>query len=295
MPEQFEDPIAEAKPKASLWRRVCAWTVIVGLYAAILGMVGFAVSLVRDSFKSGTAVGDRVFLLLGAAALLAIPFSVARVYVRTRWATGRWLMSKQERVQRLSQCAMRRPGARATPPWSWIQFAANWANYSAMESSLPLWRRATGWILLVAFAALVLAVSAFGVIAMGAGLDTIHSGGLMMVGIGALVLLIPGMIGWSLVRRFRRTGSIHVTQEELRQMSEQISEGQAREWQKPLREKILATVSVTAILAVWRSWMEYRHSRGHHQNWVTFGMWTLFAIYSTWNLFRKPKTSRPPI
>jgi len=204
MPGQSEDPIAALKPKAPLWKRVRAWTVILGLYAVILGMAGFAVTLIRHSFRSGAALEDRLFLLSGAVALLVPPISVAWVYLRTRWTTGRWLMKKQERVQKLSQCSTRRPAARQTPPWSWVRFAANWANYSAMESSLPLWQRAIGWSLLAVFAALMLSAIALSIIFMGAGFATIHSLGLVMVGFGALLLLIPGQVTWSCVGRFAR-------------------------------------------------------------------------------------------
>jgi hypothetical protein len=289
MPEQSEDLIVAAKPKAPLWKRVRAWTIILGLYAATLAMVVFAVTLVQHSFRSGTAIEDRLCLLLGAGMLLVLPVRVAWVYICSKWITGRWLVTKQKRDQTFSQCSTRRLVASQTPPWSWLRFAANWANYSAMESSLPLWQCVLGWTLLVAFAALLLFVIALGVIMMGAGIATIHTGGLVMVGFGALVLLIPGQVAWSYIGRYRTTGSIRTTQDELRQMSAQITEWRAREWRKPLRTKILSMVVITAIFSVWWIRVALRHSRHAHESWFNPALWTLFAIYAMWIQFRKPK------
>jgi hypothetical protein len=292
MPEQPEDPIVVAKPKAPLWKRVRAWTIILGSYAAILGMAVFAVTLVQHSFRSDSALEDRLLLLSGAVALV-LPVRVAWIYIRTKSTTGRWLMTKQKRDQTLSQCSTRRFVASQTPPWSWFWLAANWANYSAMESSLPLWQRALGWTFLVAFAALLLSVITFGVIMMGAGIVIIHSVGLVLVGFGALLLLIPGQVIRFYIDRYRTMGSIRTTQEELRQMSVQRTEWRAREWQKPLRTKILSTVVVAAVFSMWWIRVALHHSRHAHEDSFNPGVWTLFAIYAVWIQFRKPKAPQP--
>jgi hypothetical protein len=291
MPSQSENPIAVPKPKPPLWRRVRAWTVILSLYAVILGMAGLAVTLIRHSFRSGIALEDRLFLLSGTVALLVPPITLAWVYLRTRWTTGRWLTTNQERVQRLSQCSAQRSVARQAPPWSWVRFAANWANYSAMESSLPLWQRALGWSLLAVFATLMLSAIALSIIFMGAGFATIRSLGIVIVGCGALLLVIPGQVVWVCISRFRMTGSIRTTKEELQQMGAQSTEWQVREWQKPLRSKILTTAVVVAVLSAWWIRIGLHHSRHAHENWFNPGLWTLFAIYAIWIQFRKPKTS----
>jgi hypothetical protein len=95
MPEQSEDLIVAAKPKAPLWKRVCAWTIILGLYAATLAMVVFAVTLVQHSFRSGTAIEDRLCLLLGAGMLLGVP-SENGPY-RTLVLSGGWNPSVERR------------------------------------------------------------------------------------------------------------------------------------------------------------------------------------------------------
>ena len=293
MPEQPENPITEPKPKAPLWKRVRAWTVILGLYAVILGMAGFGVTLIRSNFRSGKALDDRLFLLLGGAALLIPLVRVAWVYLRSKWIKGRWLMTKQESAQLLSQCSARRFRASEIPPWSWIRFGVNWANYSAMEPKNPLWKRALGWTLLIAFVALMLLLTGFGVIFTVAGFATIASGGLVIIGFGALLFVVPIQATWSCIRRIRTMGSLRTPQEELRQMGVQTTEWQDRETQKPLRSKVVSTVIIAAILSGWWVRVTLHHPQHPHETWFNPALWTLFAIYAIRVQFRKPKNSPP--
>lgn len=293
MIEQPENPIAVPSLKAPLRKPVLAWASVFFLYAVTLGMAGFAITLIRHSFRSGIPFDDRVYLLTGAAVLLAFPVRVAWVYIRSKWTSGHWLMTKEESARMRSHCSTQRIGVTQTPPWSWIWFALNWANYSAREPNTSLWRRALGWALLAAFAAVIFAAAGLGIIFIGAGLDSIHSGGLVIVGIGAILLLIPILTAWFCILRKRRTGSLRSHQEDLQQMGVQQTEWQTKESQKPLKSKIVSTVIIVIILGGW--WMRetLNYSRHSHADWVNPGLWTLFGIYAIWIQFRKPKGSQP--
>jgi hypothetical protein len=188
-------------------------------------------------------------------------------------------------------------GSQSQPEYTfrdmWIYFAINWANYSAMERSLPLWRRTIGWILLAAFATFMLVLAGFGIIAIIAGITAIQSSGLGMVVFGVFLLLSPILVTWSCIRRLRTTGSLRTSKEELLQMGARITEWENGEGQKPLRSKIGSTVIMTAIVGLL--WMvTLRRSQHPHESWGSLsGLITLYTIYAIWIQFRKPKSFNP--
>ena len=295
MAELPEVPIAALRPKVALWKRVLAWSVLVGLYAASIGMAGFGVRLILHGLRPGIEVGDRLGLFSMAAGLLVFPVALVSVFVRTKLKSGRWAMSKKEAMQRHAQCAARRVGPMRTPPWSFILFAVHWSNFTARDERTPAWKRAVGWTLLVLFGATLLGMAAFGVIFIGAGLDTFLSLGWMMMVFGLMLWVVPVQAVRACLRRRRETGSLRTSEDELAQLSVQRTVWEFGESQKPLRSKVISTVLMAIVLGVfWMRSVVYptRHS---HPNWVTPGMWTLFAAYVVWVQFRKPKASRTEV
>jgi ABC-type multidrug transport system fused ATPase/permease subunit len=294
MPEQPENPFSEPRPAAPLWKRVRALALIVFLYAITVAMAGAAIALIIRIFRPGTPPEDRLTFLMIAPALLVIPGGVAWKYLRTKWTTGRWFMTREKSAQVLVQCSTQKFSSTQAPPWGWILFAVHWANYAARDPDAPLAKRVLGWTMLVLVIAALLGVTGLGVIFIGAGIDTIHSVGPIMVIVGALILLFPALAARSLRRRVRSTGSWRTSQDELGQMVAQRNEWRIRENRKSLRAKIISTVITVAIITVW--WMReaMRHARHEHYDWFNPTLWTVFAIYAIWIQFRKPKSSAPP-
>jgi hypothetical protein len=293
MLDQSENPFSEPRPAAPQWTRVRARTLIVFIYAVLLTMAGAAVALIIRIFQPSKTPDERLGFLLVAAALLLIPGRVAWTYVRTKWTTGHWFMTREKSAQVLAQCSTQRFSSSQAPPWGWILFAVHWANYSARDAKAPLPKRALGWTLLILFIAALLGLTGLGVIFIGAGIGTIHSLGLIMVFVGALILLFPALAARSLRRRVRRTGSWRTSQDELRQMAAQRNEWRVRESQKPLRTKIISTVIMVAIITVWWVKEAMRHARHAHYDWFNPALWTVFALYAIWIQFREPKSSPP--
>src|SRR5580693_7976315 len=109
----------------------------------------------------------------------------------------------------------RRGRGMIAPPGLWVSLAVHWANYCARESSVTIWKRSLGWLLLVLSAAFLLGAGALGVIFIGAGIGTIDSGGIVMIFFGAVLFVLPGFAVWSCVRRWRSTGSLRTSLQEL--------------------------------------------------------------------------------
>src|SRR5580698_134238 len=100
------------------------------------------------------------------------------------------------------------------PPGLWVPLGVHWPNYYARESSVVIWKRLLAWTLLVLAVALLLGITAFGVICIGAGLGTIDSGGIVMIFMGALLLVLPGSAVWFCVSRWRANGSLRTSPQE---------------------------------------------------------------------------------
>ncbi len=276
-------------PKATLRKRVLAWTLVLTLYAIVAGMAIGAVVLIRFAFKSGTSLDGRLIDLSSAAFLLILPVRLSWIYFHKRWTTGRWLMTKEERAQQLSQCATRRNRPIQAPPYSWIRRASLWASYSAMETASPFWRRALGWTVLILFIAAQLGFAALGVIFIGAAFaDGPVLLRFVLIALGGLMLLLPIQAMRSSILRRRTTGTWVVSREELQQLDAQRTEWRVRESQRPLSSKIISIVIMAVLLTGWWIRVTVHHS---HQNWLNPAIWTVFAIYAIWVQFRKPKNS----
>ena len=176
-----------------------------------------------------------------------------------------------------------------TPPWSWVMYAVKWSVFSAMEPAAPIWQRVAGWALLVIFVALLLGITGMGVVFIGAGLGTMGSGGLIMVGFGALLFVFPAQAVRWCVRRKRMTGSLRVSREELGRMRAQSAAWRAAERQKPLGSKIVTTAVIVVLLSGWWLRVALRHAQHPHDDWFNPAMWTLVGIYLVWDQFRRPK------
>ena len=159
-----------------------------------------------------------------------------------------------------------------------------------MEPARPPWQRAAGWAVLAIYAITMLALTALGVICFGAGVATLATGGLMIAGLGLVILIFPAVAVRSLIRGIR-AGKVGATREELDQMRAQQSVWRAREWQKPLRSKLLSTVLVLAFYSLWWLRVTVHHKQHPHESWLTPAMWTPVLIYSIYSQFRKPKST----
>jgi hypothetical protein len=291
------DPSGASKPKAPLWKRVRAWTIIVALYAIFLGMAAGAVPLLRSVFRPGVPVEDRLLHLVWAVGLLTPLGIVLRYFVRVRLKTGLWRgtpeQRKQEREQRRAQCSPA-TGCAARKN-TWTRYVVRWASYAAMDRTRPMPQRVAGWAVLVLYVVAVLAFVALGVICLGAAFADNNSitATLVFIGFGIAVLLWPALAVISLVRGVR-AGKLGATREEIEQMQAQRSVQRQRDWQKPLRSKIINTTVSCAIYALWWLRVTVHHAQHPHESWVTPAMTTPFLIYSIWIQFRRPKSAAPP-
>jgi hypothetical protein len=287
-----DTPDIPPKTPAPLWKRIRAWTIIVLLYAAIAAMAVYGCVVLYRAFKPGLPLDDRFAHIFAAAALLLIPAFLIRVFLRNKWTTGRWFPPRSQ-TSYASQCSINRSRTTQSPPWSWFGYAADWANHSAFNAALPLWRRIAGWTLLIAFAAILLACTGVSILFIGAGLDTVRTGGLIMIFFGLVLLLYPILAARSYFRRWRNTGTVLIPLSELEQARARQSQSFERERQKPLRTKIISTIIALIGLTYWWFRETLFHTRHPHESWVTPAMWTVFFAYATWNQFRKPKNPSP--
>ena len=195
--------------------------------------------------------------LLWAAGLLAPLGFVVRYFVRVRLKTGRWRgtleQRQQDRAQRLATCSTVRGkrvcAANQTSP---IGYAVKWASYAAFAPEYTAWQRAAAWLVLAGYTLGLLALTALGVVMIGAGLGTWSTGGLLILGLGFAALIWPAVAVVRLVRGLRE-GKVGTTREELDELRAQRSAWAARERQKPLRSKLIGTAVMVAVYALW--WM----------------------------------------
>ncbi len=300
-PDQFRsdhDPAiagsatAPAKPKPTLWRRIRAWAIILSLYAVILGMAAGGILLLRPSFHSSIPWDERLVLALGLLAPLAW---IIWFFLKKRWQTGRWSESPEQREQRRAQCRANgtcRPGR--TRPQSWARSLLHWAGYTAFEPSCTAWQRIAGWTVLAGYALYLLALTAIGVICIGASFadsNTLHAC-LLFIGLGLLLFLIPGMAVRAFIRRIS-AGQVRVSREEMEQVRTQRAAWRVRESQKPLRSKMFTVLFIVAAYGWWWLRVTLFHAQHPHESWVTPAIYTPFALYLIWSQFRRPKASSP--
>jgi len=286
------------RPEPPLWRRILAWTILNALYAGVLGLVWAGFLFIRHALRPGIHVDDRVYYGMAGAGLLFLPVRVGWIFLDTKLSTGRWLKTKEAAAEQRAQCsAQRRAGSLPAP--SWILFAANWASYAATNPGVPLWKRILGWGLLILVVACVLGLAAASVICLVAGVATILTGGYIMILIGLALLLFPALVVWPFIRRKRETGSWCASLMDVQEMSALMATRrdriQARESQKPLRNKLISTAIALGVMMFWWVRVTLYHSRHPHESWVTPAMYTPFALYAIVIQFREPKQSNPEI
>jgi hypothetical protein len=292
------DPTGAPKCKPPLWKRARAWTIIVLIYAIILGMAAGAVPLLRSVFRSGVAPDDRLMHLVWAAMLLAPLGFMVRYFVRVRLKTGRWRgtpeQRQQDRAQRLAKCSIESKGKRvcAANQNSLETYAVKWASYTAFAPEGTPWQRTAAWLVLAAYTLAVLAIAAIGIISFGAAFDNSNTvtATLLFIGLGLACLIWPGIVARRLVRGIR-AGKVGTTREELDELRAQRAAWATRESQKPLRTKVMTTVFAAAVYGLW--WMRVTVHRAQHprESWVTPAILTPFLFYSIWVQFRRPRGS----
>ena len=294
------DPLGVPTRKAPLWKRgrVRVWTILILLYAIILGMAAGAVPLLRSVFRPGIALDDRLMHLLWAAGLLAPLAYTVRYFVRVRLKTGRWRgtpeQRQQERQQRLAQYYPSK-GKRvcAAKQTSLVTYAIKWASCSAFDPACTTGQRAVAWLVLTGYTVALLGIAAFGVICFGAAFDNnTITATLAILALGVTALLWPGAVAWRMIRGLR-AGKVGTTREELDQLRAQRSDWRMRESQKPLRTKLLTTVFLVVIYGLWWMRVTVHHAQHPHESWVTPAIWTPALIYSIWVQFRRPKNAPP--
>lgn len=287
-------PSDPQKPKAPLWKRVRAWTIIVCLYAVLLGMVWFAVILLAAVIKPGVVWDDRAYKLLEAGALLLIPGKVAWVFIKRRLITGNWLvMTEEEKARNAAQRMARQRGttqgvACGIRRQSWIKSALSWAGYMALKQRAGLWKRTLAWTVIVLYAAYVLAWIGFGLLCIGASFadDNTARQQFLWILLGLAFLIYPALVIRSYLRRIQATGNLLVSKEEFESGAAQRVEVQNRRRGMPLRNKVISyAIGVVVLGLMWMRATVY-HSRHPHESWVTPAFLTIPLLYSIWRDFQ---------
>ena len=291
-------PPATPKPKPALWKRVLAWTFIVGMYALLLGMLWFAISLFSSAIKPGVPWEDRLYKLLEAGALLVIPAKVAWTFIKRKLATGSWLrMTEQEKARIAArrsarQCGTTKANACRQASQSLILFVFSWAGYMAWNENAAPWKRALAWTVIVLH---VLSGIALGLLFIGGsfadGLTPRQH--LLWILTGLACSVYPAIVIRSYLRRFQTTGTLRVSREEFESVTAQRREAQNKQRQIPLRSKIVSyAIGAAALGLMWVRATVY-HSRHPHESWVTPAFFTIPLLYSIWKDFAKPRTIQP--
>jgi hypothetical protein len=283
-------PLATQNPRSPRCRTRAQVLATLLLFCVVfVGMAVGGAFAVRSALRPGRAWDDRLYTLAIAATLFAPLSIVGWPFLRRKWKLGRWGVTKEEGRQALTQCSTSTCAAKQTP---WITYIVKWASYAALAPERTPLQRVAAWLVLAIYAIALLALTALGVIFIGAGVGTLATGGLVMAGLGLVILIFPAMAVRSLIRgiRARKVGA---TREELDQMRAQQSAWHAREWQKPLRSKLISTVPTLAFYSLWWLRVTLHHTQHPHESWVGPAMFTPVLIYSLYSQFRKPKPATP--
>jgi hypothetical protein len=291
------DPTGAAKPKPPLGKRIRAYATLIAIYAAILGMAVAAIPLLRSVLRPGIPIEDRVLHLVWAAGLLLPLGFVLRYFVRVRLKTGRWRGTpehrKQEREQRRATCSPTQ--GCSTRKSGWSQYAVKWATCSAMDRKLPMTHRIAACVVLAVYVIAMLAFVAIGLICifMAFGVLDHPASFLILLVAGIATLFLPGSALVKLVRGIR-AGKVGASREDLEQVRAQRSARHQREWQKPLRSKIIGTAFSSAIVVLWWMRVTIHRAQHPHESWVGPAIATAPLLYSIWIQFRRPKSPPTP-
>ena len=250
-------------------------------------LVSAAVVLVRAALRIGRPLGDVLFYVLGAATLVALPVMFASKLLLRRWRTGRWMLTSPETLERLARGSTRPRGWRQASPWTWARFAFAWAGFVAFDRRSARWKRASGWMLLAAYAAVLAMFTWFSLLCIGAGVSTVASGGYLLLLLGAGLLVWPGLTVRGLIRRMR-AGGLGVSGAEIARMRADRSAWLRRERERPLHTKIAAAVFLLSIYSLWWIRVTLHHAEHPHESRLTPVLWTPFVLYSIWTQFSRP-------
>jgi hypothetical protein len=284
--------------KVALWKRVRAWTVVVVLYALLLGMVWLAVTLLSSAIRPGVALDDRMFKLLGAGVFLVLPVKVAWAFIKRKRSTGGWfVMTEQEKARNAAlrsagQCGTTTQGTACGGHYqSWITFASCWAGYFAWKQNAGLWKRTLAWTLIVLHAACVLSLMGFGIVCIGASSADGVRQPLVLILVGLAFFGISALAMWPSISRFHATGSLRVSEEEFQSAAAQRATVENKQRQRPLRNKIISYAIAAVVMGLWWARTTVYHSRHPHEFWTTPAFFTIFLVYSAWRDFSKPAKS----
>lgn len=293
MPQDGFEASATQRPKPPLSRRVRGWSLILLICGGVLGLTYGGFHFLLRTFQPHASLDDRIYDAFLAFALLALPARVFWVMLGTRLSTGRWTKSPQERRQRAAQCAAKRPGTARPSAWTLTLYCLKWANFTARQPEFPPGRRLTARAVLLLALLGYIAACLFPLIGVGAALD--DSNTRVATAIFSLMALLSAILPWWLTRsllRYKRTHPFMQTPpEELEQIRARHTQWHIQESRKPLRDKIIATVTTLAIFTFWWLRATVLHPNRHHDSWITPAIYTPFALYTVLIQFRKPKVS----
>lgn len=273
------------------WRRVRAWAMVCILYGFVLALAAASFVVLRHAFAPDLDITDRLYRLFGAAALLAFPALVAFYLIRARLTAGRWSVPREQTLQRVAQCAERPQGRVRPQQRSLVLFVLHWANLAVRDPQSHLFKGLIGVLVLIAYAAALLAVCALSLILVGAGIATFASFGWMMILFGLILLIIPAQFIAATVHRYRSHGDLRSSQDDLAGILAARSLWSRQQRQQSLRSRLISTAVFLAVLTIFWLRVTVYHSRHPHESWVTPLFWTLFGLYLIWNQFRRPKSS----
>jgi len=299
MPDEPIDQPTTSRPKAALWKRARAWALILLICSVVLGLACGGFYFLLHAFRPGVFLGDRIYDTAIALGLFAVPARIFWTSLGTRLSTGRWTRTPQERRERVAQCAAKRSTTRprvAQPSWwTWLVYSLKWANYTAREPEISRARLFAARAVLLLGLLGYLATCLFPLVCVGAAFadDNTRTATVLFLAMAALCALLPWWLTRSLLR-YRSTHPFMRTQpEELEEIGARHTQWHIQENQKPLRSKIISTVTILAAYGYW--WVRATSYRSHHANdsRITPAMWTPFMIYGIFVQFRKPKLSQP--
>ena len=293
-----DEPIdlpAAPRPKAALSKRVRVWALFLLIYSVVLGLAYGGIRFLVHAFRPSAFLGDRIYDVAIACGLLALPARIFWTMLGTRLSTGRWTRTPQERRERMSQCAAKRTstGPRIAQPslWTWLMYCLKWANYTAREPETPTGRRFAARVVLLVGLLGYLAACLLPLIGVGAAFadDNTRTATVGFFVLAGLFALLPWWLTRSLLR-YRSTHPFMRTQpEELGEITYRHTQWHIQENQKPLRSKIISTVTILTIYAYWWLRATFYHSHHPHETWITPAMWTPLTIYGIYVQYRKPK------
>lgn len=298
MPEPPDAPLACAKPKPPLGKRVRAWTIVLVIYGGILGMAVAAVPQLRSAFGAGGGWEDRILSAVWGVLLLLPLIFTARYFVRLRLRTGRWRgtpeQRQQDRERRRAKQAARGTasgsavGCSPSRNSTWSTYVLGWGSYSAMDPTAPLWRRIAGWAVLAGAVLIVLGVTVCGVFAFVAGVSTIQTGGLVMMFLGVVLLIFPAMAVRKLIRGIR-DGKLGATRQDLDNIKAQWAAKHACEYARPLRQKVTTALIGFAVIGFLLLWKASRHPKHLSDLWIDAVIYGVPVLYVMWMQFRRPR------